>query len=573
MFEGKTFLPQRFVDEVLGQVPDDYLITPISEKGGDVIYRYQHEGYFKPDGVPWLESLVRNKFGEEVQTGYISPIIKLMQVSTYCFDSVAFEEDKDHIILESGALNIFTRELKPHSPEYRSLSRIPVKYDPEAKCPRILAFLEDVCPHDIPSIQEWIGYHLMKNYRFQKMVMLLGVGANGKSTLLLLVEAFLGKENVSNVPLYQLTSNRFAPSELFGKLANIAPDISEDELERTGMLKALTGGDKIRAEKKHQNAFYFFNHAKLAFSANKLPVSPDQSQAFFRRWMIWEFNNVFDDERGNCDPNILDSLTTREELSGLLNWALDGLDRLIKQGGFSKSETTEEIRRKYERMAEPFTAFRENCLDEEPDGEALYDHVFTAHNAFCRNNGYISLTKTKLTQELTGQIWPLKKERYTKAPRDYYWKGLNLRCDETREECDGCSLYTYPKPSSCDENRDSCKDCPTCPTCPTFHKFFPTKSRLENFLQKELPELGHLGHLGRPVNPSLQTELKRVLDSIREGERINEGAINEEDFYKLKIAEGYTRARIEQLVGVLIEPDNMVFRPVPGFLKTTEGSP
>ncbi len=103
-------------------------------------------------------------------------------------------------------------------------------------------------------------------------------------------------------------------------------------------------------EEKFKNPVYFENYAKLIFSANELPYTDDTSDVFFRRWIIldfpYQFVDVPDIENENerqKDPTIDEQLHTQQELSGVLNWALGGLDHLLKQNRFSENTHSREI--------------------------------------------------------------------------------------------------------------------------------------------------------------------------------------------------------------------------------------
>ena len=163
--------------------------------------------------------------------------------------------------------------------------------------------------------------------------MFVGSGANGKSTLLELLETFIGKQNASHVTLQALCDHRFAAAELCLKLINTCADIPHKNLFKTGTFKELTGGDMIQAERKFKSFFYFRNYAKLLFSCNAVPESTDDSLAWFRRWIIIECPNQFTGDKEK--PRIIDSLTTPQELSGTLNWALEGLTRLLNKKRFT----------------------------------------------------------------------------------------------------------------------------------------------------------------------------------------------------------------------------------------------
>lgn len=145
--------------------------------------------------------------------------------------------------------------------------------------------------------------------------MLLGPGDNGKSVFFYVEGSLLGTENIATRSLQDIDRDRSAKADLFGKFANIHADIPSTSLKTTGTFKMLTGGDRINAERKYQQPFTFVNYAKLHFSANELPyrfIDNPQSEGEKKR-----------------DPHLLKKLTTDEGLSGVLNVALDGLDRLL----------------------------------------------------------------------------------------------------------------------------------------------------------------------------------------------------------------------------------------------------
>ena len=128
------------------------------------------------------------------------------------------------INLKNGVL--FRKEdgyiLLPHSPAFVFSYRLPVKYNPEAKCPKIEKFISEVVDKEnIPILYEIPALCLMQDEKIPYAYMLVGSGANGKSTYLNLLQEFLGKENVSNVSLQELCEDRFKVAQLVGKLANI----------------------------------------------------------------------------------------------------------------------------------------------------------------------------------------------------------------------------------------------------------------------------------------------------------------------------------------------------------------
>lgn len=415
----KTFIPQRLANKIQEQ----HKFASI-DKYSNIYYYDETKGTWYPRGEILIRGLAYLLLDRLAKRYYIEETLALIRDTNYV-PREKLDHDINRLPLENGVLNINTLEIEPFSHAYYALTHIPIKYDPEATCHKILKFIQEICPHDQETLQEWIGYHLLRDYRYQKCVQLIGEGNNGKSTFLRLLETFLGKDNVSNATLYELVSGRFAKADLYGKLANIASDISPDELKRTGAFKAFTGGDYVRAELKHQNAFKFLNYAKLTFSANRLPPTPDESDAFFRRWILISFPNTF--EPPNCDPTIIDKITTPQELSGLLNWAIQGLRRLKQKGEFTNSQSTENLRQTWRLLSNPINGFLKEYTVDDVNGVTPKTHLYTAYCHFCKQKKIPPMAQRKFTTTLKDQK-PMLGDSKPKidGKRMECWTGISL---------------------------------------------------------------------------------------------------------------------------------------------------
>lgn len=267
-----------------------------------------------------------------------------------------FDADNNIINVKNGLLNIATRTLKPHSADYLTTKQFPVVYNPKAQPKRLVQFLGEVQDvRGVLNIAKMLGYVLMCSSKYEKAFMFLGKGDNGKSVLIKIIEAFVGGENRSSVRLHDISNDKFMLAEFYGKIINAYADISGQDIEDAGTFKALVSGDTIKAQKKHKDPFDFRNKAKLIYSANKLPRSQDDDMfAYAKRWVILQFKSFF--KGVNKDRNLIDKLTTEEELSGLLNIALAGFMMLEREGGF-EDISIEEIRKQYERDDESVLTF------------------------------------------------------------------------------------------------------------------------------------------------------------------------------------------------------------------------
>jgi putative DNA primase/helicase len=341
------------------------------------------------------------------------------------------EFDSDAMILniKNGLLNVITGELKPHTPEYLSLVQLPVSYNSSAACPKIIKFFSQALTKEgISTIVRILGYCLDRSARYEKAIMLVGPGRNGKSVLIKLIEALVGQENVSHASLQELLGDRFAGSDLYCKLVNAFADLEADRLTNTGRFKTLVSGDSIRVQRKHQQAFSFRNYAKLIFSTNKIPESEDKSYAYYRRWVILSFNRVFEGE--DEDTNLIYTLVTEEELSGLLNLALKGLTKLTKEGGF-KDVPVEKIKQEYEHNASIVRQFiEEQCVIDlnNPDYYVPTNTLQTMFKEFCKTRGTKTIEENILGKELL-QLG-ITKYRLTKnKKRENYYLGMITKQD------------------------------------------------------------------------------------------------------------------------------------------------
>jgi P4 family phage/plasmid primase-like protien len=316
------------------------------------------------------------------------------------------------IALKNGVLNVESQQLVEKSPGYFIVSKLPVSYDTSADCPAIKKFLVEVFGEtQLVALQEALGYTLHKEPLFEKAFMLIGDGANGKSTFLNLLQAFLGRENFSNVALQDLCIDRFASANLYGKMANISADLPKTAISTSGRFKMLTGRDMIYAQFKFKPAFQFLNTAKMWFSCNEFPQTTEDTLAYVRRWKIFNCGAVFLGDK--ADPKILDKLTTETELSGLLNWVLEGLKRLLENGRFSFNETEETLRENILKLSNPTKAFIERELEPSNDVKDYIEHdlLYADFIKFCDGENLPAVRKAQFTQALQREIPDVKQTK------------------------------------------------------------------------------------------------------------------------------------------------------------------
>jgi len=407
-------------------------------------------GIYIPQAKTYIKEFVREVIGDAFTKSFCNLVIEKIAVDTYIDAKIFFQNEiVGEIPVENGILNLTTRELTEFTPDKLFFNKLPMKYDKDAKCPTIEKHFKAVLKHedDIPVMFELFGYLLWKDYFIEKAVMMTGGGRNGKGKTVSLMKLFIGVENCASVPIQQLESDLYALGEMFKKMANLSADISPTALKNTGYFKNLTARDYVTAPRKYLGRVGFVSYAKQVFCANTLPITYDNTEAFWNRWVLLEFPFKFlsqkeidvlgENERENIklqDPVIIEKLSTTEELQGLLIKALEGLDRLHKQGDFSYSNSVEQVKNMWIRKSDSFTAFLMDCVEEDWDSCVIKMKLSRAYVGYCRNHK-VPTVGTKAIKSVLAMRGIGEDRKSIDGKQEAVWQGIRLRGDtETKEE-------------------------------------------------------------------------------------------------------------------------------------------
>lgn len=422
-FSGEAS-PGKFVSELLAQdIMKKVNFATISDTE-EVLFFSEADGIWREGGEVLIKKIGVELLGDKTQAHFLNETIAYIKAKTY-IERKNFDSPALHLLpVENGVLNLNTYELCSYKPDYFFTSKLHVRYNQNADCSKIKKFLSEVVAvDDVDLLLEAAAYCLWRDYSIQKAFMLVGDGANGKSTYLGLLYHFLGTENTCAVSLQDLEHNRFAAASLYRKVANIYADLPSVSLKNPGTFKMLTGGDLIRAEKKFQDAFFFKNYAKLIYSANRVPYVEDESAAFFRRWLIVNFPFKFENENANL--NMLRELTTPEEMSGFLNLLLQKLTKILHDG-FSYTKSTAEIRESYIRASDPLASFVLDCVVQSVEDFEVKDSLYTAYSRYCRERKLPTYDKAVFSKNIRRYIHVEEFRPKIEGKRIQAWKGIKL---------------------------------------------------------------------------------------------------------------------------------------------------
>jgi len=371
-------------------------------------------GNYHSDGASFVRQQVkqlleRMRLSSKWSSHKAEEVVKYIEVDA----PLLWERPKvDVVNVLNGLLDVNTRALSPHSADFLSPVQLPVKFDPSARCPMWDKFIGEVFPGDSEAIAwEIPAWLATPDTSIQKAVLLTGDGANGKSTYLRAVLAFIGRQNVAAISLHRLENDRFSVARLVGRLANICPDLPSEDLSSTSIFKAITGGDALLAERKFEESFEFVPFARLIFSANHPPKSQDASSAFFRRWVVVPFERTFHaGDPGTLPRDQLDAmLADPTELSGVLNKALEALAS-VRNHGLTESDSIRRAMDEFRQTTDPVAVWLDRNTVLEPDALIAADRLWQDYNQDCVAKGRPTVSKTALGRAIA-QLRPTVEKR------------------------------------------------------------------------------------------------------------------------------------------------------------------
>jgi P4 family phage/plasmid primase-like protien len=412
-------------------------IVTIRDNGDIYIYDSDTGVYIK--GEQTIKEKIAKILGVDYLDYYAEQAIDDLKVRTG-MNRQDFNPPLQYVNVLNGVIDISdlpVKKLLPHDPKYFFIWKLPHIYDANATCPNFLRALEQMLPDETSrmQIQEMFGWCLQRDYHLQTAFILFGDGNNGKDKLLTVLQKLLGEGNYYNATLQALCEDKFMVAQLYQKMANIMAELPKGKIKDSSMFKSLTGGSSIPAQNKFGQPFNFVNFAKLIFGTNELPDSPDKTFAYYRRWVLIFFRIRFGTPGHPMDKHLLDKIATPEEMQGVLNWALEGLERLQINDEFTGRMTVEETKKYYEQLTSPISAFiAENIIETtEPTDFLPKDYLMTEIEKYCDEK---NLMKPNSPHELTSIIKrSFNKnnvylvQRTVDKPRTYVW--LHLRFADT----------------------------------------------------------------------------------------------------------------------------------------------
>lgn len=258
-----------------------------------------------------------------------------------------FDRESGYINFKNGLYDLNKKELIPHTPSIFTMNQIPHNYNPNAEVHEKLkdTLLKIACNNELryQTILQMIGYCMTTSVHLQKCFILYGKTAgNGKSTLQNIITALVGQQNVSVIPLDELTNNKFASGSIKGKLIDMGSEMSKEYLKDVSIFKQWVTGDEIAVEEKFKAKQKINPYAKFIFNANELPKVSDKTDGFYRRLHIILMEAKFN-KTDNKSFKFADIVTEQA-----MEWLLkQSLNEFINMDDFANTNESDEIISKY----------------------------------------------------------------------------------------------------------------------------------------------------------------------------------------------------------------------------------
>jgi putative DNA primase/helicase len=391
------------------------------------------------------------------------------------------ELDSNHWLFNclNGTIDLKTGKLLPHQKEDLIMVLVPIDYAPDARCDLWLKFLEQVTGGDtdlVSYLQRAVGYSLTGDTRSQTMFFLYGLGSNGKSTFITTIRKLTGGYGAkANTSLFMAKEkNSGGPSEdlanLQGKRFVMASEIEDGRRLAVVLIKEMTGGELIRADRKYEHEIEFQPVHKIWLVGNHKPVIIDTTLSIWRRVKLIPFTVTIGNKE--IDPEL--PVRLEAELPGILVWAVKGCMEWQKYG-LREPKAVTNATFDYRHEQDILGDFIDDCCLLKPTAAVSKHELKAAYEEWCNNSGNQPVSQKTIRTRLIERGITEGKSGGTR-----YWKGITLSGAEGQQEQlgqKGQNGQVFPGNLYTKENKETFTEKPV-----------PTRPFVPN---EEIPEYPH----------------------------------------------------------------------------------
>lgn len=367
--------------------------------------------------------------GVSPSAGLVSSVSEYVSGELYQ-DETDLDNQPSLVNLQNGVLDMSVMALHTRNAKHLFTAQLGFSYDAKAKCPQWEKFIGEVLVNParitdddmIAFVQEAFGYSLTASVEHEISFWLIGEGANGKSTMMKILDALLGSAAL-HLNLGMLDRDKYQLADLGGKRVVICTE-APDTTVSDSILKAIISGDRMNVRSIYGKPFVVNPIAKVWWAMNNPPRVNDTSEGFWRKTKVIPFNRTFDyDER---DKKLVNTL--KSELPGIFNWALKGLKRLEHNGYFTECEQIEDATLAYRDESDLPLQFINECCKRDGRCATSSSDLYHRYREWCKDSGYKASSSNRM-----GREWRRLGLRAQRENGKRIWTGVELLSDMTMD--------------------------------------------------------------------------------------------------------------------------------------------
>lgn len=394
----------------------------------DVYWQY-HAGVWKRFSTANLNKICVNAMGDAVRANHLDATVKILR-GLVNKEHDEWPEWKGHINCLNGMVDISTGNKADHDPTYGSMSQIPCMFDWDAYRKDIepwFTFLDQVFPgkEDRKSVlQQFFGYCLLPDCRFEKALFMKGDGGNGKGTVSYVLRAMLGPENCSSLTMEHIADPRFSLYFLQGKLINEISELSQKKTIEVELFKKIVSGEPLTVERKYGDKYEFSPYVKIIIAMNDMPVIPDTSYGFKRRLIVLNFDQTF--EGADVDVGLKPKLAEKKD--AIFMWALLGLQKLLENNEFVIGGTVKDDTDKFFKGLDPASEFLDEYVEAVTKEAVLVQELYSKYTKWCKDVGHKPFSRRNFNKRVERFFPSVIKDKHGDERR-IHWIGLDWKIE------------------------------------------------------------------------------------------------------------------------------------------------
>lgn len=355
------------------------------------------------------------KEGVRPTRGRLESVLELVRLKISAPNEL-WDADSDLLPCKNGVLHIPSRTLHEHDPKYHFTTRLDYDYDPDADASNFKQALYSSIPDAAEMVQEFFGYTLTTDTRYESAIWFFGPPGSGKSTILLGLQVMLGPR-AGLLGLNDIVHSRFALTNLIGKTLVFSTEQPQSFISATHIINAIISGEPIEIDRKFKEPMIITPYAKIAWAMNELPRIDGASNGIYRRLMLVRFSPRAKEEQ---DIDLKEKI--KKEGPGILNWSLDGLARLRERGNFSVPSSVVTATEQFQESNDiPRIFLQEVCLTD-PNYKTQSNDLYQAYRQWCEKNGHRAQSSTTIAED-----WERLGLVRTSINGRRYWKGVQVK--------------------------------------------------------------------------------------------------------------------------------------------------